>query len=46
VAANLEWDKTNNTMKISFTEPQRGIAPGQSIVAYDGDVCLGGGIII
>lgn len=34
------------TMLITFDSPQWGIAPGQSIVAYDWDICLGGGIII
>lgn len=44
VAATLiQWE--NNTVTVQFHEPQRGIAPGQSIVAYAGDVCLGGGVI-
>ena len=30
---------------ISFTEPQWAVTPGQSLVLYDRDVCLGGGII-
>jgi tRNA-specific 2-thiouridylase len=32
-------------MQLSFTEPQWAVTPGQSAVLYDGDVCLGGGII-
>lgn len=45
VAATLLQGE-NNTMIVQFHEPQRSIAPGQSIVAYDGEVCLGGGIIV
>lgn len=30
---------------VTFDEPQRGICPGQSVVLYDGDVCLGGAVI-
>lgn len=28
-----------------FATPQRAVTPGQSVVIYDGEVCLGGGII-
>ena len=32
--------------KVICDEPQRAIAPGQSVVIYDGEDCLGGGIIV
>lgn len=31
--------------KITFSEPQRAVAPGQSAVLYEDGVCIGGGII-
>lgn len=33
-------------MTVTFDEPVRDITPGQGAVVYDGDVCLGGGIIL
>jgi tRNA-specific 2-thiouridylase len=34
-----------NRLAIEFEWPQRAVTPGQSVVLYAGDVCLGGGII-
>lgn len=34
-----------NAIEVYFEEPQRAITPGQSVVFYDNNVCLGGGII-
>ena len=30
---------------LRFDQPQRAVSPGQSVVVYEGDVCLGGGIV-
>ncbi len=37
---------SENKAKLLFDAPQRGIAPGQSVVFYQGDEVLGGGTIL
>ncbi len=34
-----------DTARLEFDTPQRSITPGQSVVLYDGDLVLGGGVI-
>jgi len=36
---------TDNECSISFDQPQWAVTPGQSVVLYDGEICLGGAII-
>jgi tRNA-uridine 2-sulfurtransferase len=35
----------NGEFHLDFSQPQWAVTPGQSAVLYDGEVCLGGGVI-
>ena len=34
-----------DTIRVTFDQPQRAITPGQSVVLYDGEYVVGGGVI-
>ncbi len=36
---------SDDSFTLQFTDPQWAVTPGQSAVLYDGEVCLGGGVI-
>jgi tRNA-uridine 2-sulfurtransferase len=43
--AACNFEAQANGFTLNFPQPQWAVTPGQSAVMYDGDVCLGGGVI-
>ncbi|BBH19304.1 tRNA-specific 2-thiouridylase MnmA [Paenibacillus baekrokdamisoli] len=42
---NLTFSADGTTAEVIFDNPQKAITPGQAVVFYEGDICLGGGTI-
>ena len=34
------------TLHVTFASPERAVTPGQALVLYDRDICLGGGVVL
>jgi len=43
---DVELEFVENNVKLELANTQRAIAAGQSIVIYDSNICLGGGIVV
>jgi len=44
-APAVAWQDTEGRLWVRFAEPRRAITPGQSVVLYDGEELLGGGVV-
>ncbi|SFK68745.1 tRNA-specific 2-thiouridylase [Paenibacillus sp. 1_12] len=42
---SVTFNEKARTCEVTFDKPQKAVTPGQSVVFYDGELCLGGAII-
>ena len=45
VNSQAKWEVAVQTLSVVFDAPQKAAAPGQFVVFYQGDLCLGGAVI-
>ncbi|HEX5664221.1 MAG TPA: tRNA 2-thiouridine(34) synthase MnmA [Xanthomonadaceae bacterium] len=45
VACEVAVDPRDGSVQVRFSSAQRAVTPGQSVVFYEGEVCLGGAVI-